>query len=358
MRTGPADTLRVQPMPVAAMLSALRNHPALVREMRYPNFFASVSWLDAVLQYGSPAEAFGLAVFRADELVAMLPLETARNWLGGRDLRCLGYRFFPDPLGLVCAERDLPAAIAALIRYLRSESRWDRLILDFVLPEEAGQWPGKAQQQSQSPYISLPENMEALLAGFRREKRYKLRTKVKRAAEAGLTFTLADTAAEKRRYLDALFQLHGARSSEINRDSSIRHQDVQSLHARLAESCEEALLFALQAEDRFVAVLYGFLSNRRFSFFQIAHDPQFSRLSPGLVILCRIMAHLCETGASEFNFLQGDEAYKYEWTAEVRPLMQVEVGISPVRSKLLAGAGYLRRRAVDNGRALVNALRN
>jgi CelD/BcsL family acetyltransferase involved in cellulose biosynthesis len=357
MRTGPKDALRVQLIPPAAMLSVLRNHPELIREMRYPGFFSSVSWLHVVLQCGNPENAFGLVVLHGNRPVAMLPLETSRNRLGGYDLRYLGYRFFPDPLGLICAERELPDAIAAIMGYLRSGSRWDRLILDFVLPEEAALWPGHAREQSQAPYLNLPPSAEALLAGFKGEKRYKLRSKLKRADQAGLVFTVADTESEKLRYLDALFQLHAVRSSEVGRASSVGHREVQALHARLVENCPDALLFALQSDGRFVAVVYGFVGNARFSFFQIAHDPRFGKLRPGTVIVYRTIAHLCDAGAAEFNFLQGDEPYKFEWTADTRPLMQVEAGLSAVRSKLLAGAMRARRWGVDNGRALVNALR-
>jgi CelD/BcsL family acetyltransferase involved in cellulose biosynthesis len=358
MRVGLAGTLRVEQMPVASMLAVLRNHPVLIQAMRYPNFFASVSWLDTVFQCGSAAEAFALVVYRADVPVAALPLETTCNWLGGSDLRYLGYRFFPDPLGLICAERDLAEATAALTGYLQCQSRWDRLILDFLLPEEAACWSGKLQQQSVAPCLGLPGSIETLLAGFRGEKRYRLRSKAKRAEDAGMTFAVAHTVDEKREYLDALFRLHAVRSSAIGRDSSIRNREVQSLHVRLVGNCDEACLFALQAEGRPVAVLYGFLCSRRFSFFQIAHDPRFDQRRPGTVLLYRTIAWLCEAGAIEFNFLQGDERYKFEWTADARQLLQMEARLSPVRSRLLAGARCLRRWGVDQGKALVNAFRD
>lgn len=357
MPAGPDGALCVRPIPVSGMLSVLREHPLLIQEMRYPGFFCTASWLDAVFQSGNPREAFGLAVFRGDTPIAILPLETTPNWLGGRDLRYLGFRFFPDPLGLICAERELPEASAAVLRYLRRESRWDRLILDFMLPEEAALWPGRSREQSQAPYLSLPQDMETLLADFRGEKRYKLRSKLSRAEKAGLVFSVPDTASEKLRCLEGLFQLHASRSSALGRDSSIADREVQALHAHLVATCTEALLFALQSEGRFVAVLYGFLSNRRFSYFQIAHDPDFGQLRPGTVILYRTIAHLCDAGAVEFNFLQGDERYKYEWTSDTRPLMQVEAGISAVRSKLLTGAVRTRRWGIANGRALAKVLR-
>lgn len=353
-RDGALDVRRV---PVPVMLAVLADHPALAEEMRYPGFFSSVAWLDGVHQSGNAHDAFGLIVSRGETPVAVLPLETSRNWLGGLDLRYLGYRFFPDPLGLICAERDLPEAIAALTGYLRNESRWDRLILDFLLPEEAARWPGKVRQQSKAPYLRLPQTIDTLLADFTGKKRYKLRTKLGRAEKAGLVFTVADTADEKRRYLDALFRVHAARSADIDRDSSIGRQEVHALHARLAETCEEAMLFALQAEGRIVAALYGFLVQRRFSFFQIAHDPHFDELRPGTVILYRTIAHLCTAGASEFNFLQGDERYKYEWTPDSRALVRAEVGISVVRSRLLTSAARARRWGTANSRALGRALR-
>jgi CelD/BcsL family acetyltransferase involved in cellulose biosynthesis len=313
----------------------LRSHPELGSDMVYPNFFGSAGWFDAVIRSGQPHQPFGLAVYRGHQPVALLPLEVTRNPLGGSDFRYLGYRFHPDPIGLICHKDDLPAAAAALTAHLSELRQWDRLILDYILPEEAIHWPGTSRGQSIAPYFPLPPTFDALLAGFNGKKRYKLRAKLRRAEDSGLAMSIAESTAEKARYLDELFRLHEQRSEHVGRDSSLQRPEVERLHQDLVTTCPEAILFGLRSGDRLVAVLYGFLSHKRFSFFQITHDPAFDELRPGTVILAKAIAHLCEAGALEFNFLQGEESYKFEWSTDTRQLIQVRLASRRIRGRLL-----------------------
>lgn len=313
----------------------LRKHPELSDEMLYPNFFASPYWLEAVIRSGDPRHTFGLLVTRDGAPVALLPLEKARNPLGGSDFRYLGYRFHPDPLGLICHREQLPDAIKAIRNHLDHSNDWDRLILDYVLPEECDLWGGELHIQSVAPYLKLPESIDALFSSFNGKKRYKLRTKVRKAEDAGIVFSLAESSADKHQYLDALFNLHIQRSQDIGRKSSLQRSGVKQLHHEVVINSPEALLFALKVQNQFVAILYGFLSHTNFSFFQITHDPKYDELRPGTVILARSIERLCDLGTAEFNFLQGNESYKYEWASDQRNLFQTRLISSRLRPKVL-----------------------
>jgi CelD/BcsL family acetyltransferase involved in cellulose biosynthesis len=62
------------------------------------------------------------------------------------------------------------------------------------------------------------------------------------------------------------------------------------------------------------------------------YDPsQFSHLSPGIVVTARCIEHAISLGRSEFDFLRGDEVYKYRFGAqdtEVRRLLIARPGVS------------------------------
>jgi CelD/BcsL family acetyltransferase involved in cellulose biosynthesis len=356
MNTDTLGSLQVARVDAPSMITILRENPQLVAGMSYPSFFCTHGWLDAVLQASEPKDPFGLVVYRADHPIAVLPLEKTRNWLGGIDLRFLGYRFHPDPLGLICAECDRTQAMAALITYLNDASGWDRLILDWVLPDEASQWPGESRQQSVAPYLTLPANFEALLAGFNGKKRYKLRNKIRRAEEANLEFCVAESTGDKSAYLHALFELHDRRSAAIGRDSSLQRKHVKALHTRLLDSCQEATLLSLKHKNRFIAVTYGFLSHKRFLFYQIAHDPEYNELRPGTVIVAKTISTIQEAGASEFNFLQGNEEYKFEWTSHTRALRRVCIYAPRVRATLLTLVAHARTRLLHGIRKLRSSI--
>jgi CelD/BcsL family acetyltransferase involved in cellulose biosynthesis len=316
----------------------LRRNTNLLDLMKLPTFFASPEWFEALLQTEQDIRCFGLVAYRADALVALLPLQVEQNWCGGQDIRFLGFSFYPDPLALICAEVNRLEAIQAFKQHLSAHPWWDRMILDFVVDEEGLAWGATIRHQAVAPYLELPPTFDSLLNTFNGKKRYKLRNKIKVAEEAGLSFSVAISATQKAEYIEQLFRLHEQRSQRIGRNSSLKRRSVGELHKRLAVYSSCALLFALRKDDRVVAVTYGFLQHDRFFFFQITHDPEFDELRPGTVIVAKTMASVAELGAREFNFLQGDESYKFEWTQSVRNLVCVHWVAPTLRARLIDGA--------------------
>lgn len=352
MNEARTEGLCVERITGAEIVPFMERYPTLHASMSYPSYFCSASWLTVVLGHSRPEKCFGLVVSSHDEPLALLPLESVRNWMGGTDLRCLGHRYHPDPLGLICHGDNLRPAVAAVRGYLKSIRGWDRLILENHLQGESALWSGTSHQQSVAPYLPLSCRYEELLAKFPGKKRYKIRSKVSKAMESELELQVPNSPEARIQFLDALFHLHGLRSDAISRNSSIRVREVEELHRDLVALEPQARLYALKKRERFVAVLYGFLYREIFHFYQIAHDPEFDALRPGTVLLSLSIEAACDAGASEFNFLQGDEAYKFEWTTTVRHLMNVEISAPRVKSKLAA----LARDSGRVGKGLLRAL--
>jgi len=213
---------------------------------------------------------------------------------------------------------------------------WDQLILDNLLPEESKLWAGWRESQSVAPYIPLSCTFEEFLSRFPGKKRYKLRSKIAKARASGIDFHIARSPQEKALFIQALFDLHNRRSAAIARKSSIKGEYVEKFHHDLVTSTAQACLYALKKGDRFVAVLYGFQERDRFHFYQIAHDPEYDSLRPGTVILAFAVELACDSGLIEFNFLQGDEPYKFEWTTTVRHLTRVEFVSPRLKPKAVA----------------------
>ena len=61
------------------------------------------------------------------------------------------------------------------------------------------------------------------------------------------------------------------------------------------------------------------------------YDPmQFRQLSPGIIVTARCIEHAVSLGRSKFDFLRGDEIYKYRFGAqdtEVRRLLIAQPGV-------------------------------
>ena len=54
-------------------------------------------------------------------------------------------------------------------------------------------------------------------------------------------------------------------------------------------------------------------------------DPRFLNLSPGWVLLGHLLKRANEQGRSAFDFMRGDEAYKYQFGAINKNVVQLKI---------------------------------
>ncbi|MGR6997482.1 GNAT family N-acetyltransferase [Yinghuangia aomiensis] len=64
-----------------------------------------------------------------------------------------------------------------------------------------------------------------------------------------------------------------------------------------------------------MGILYGFLWQGTFSYYQTGWDPALARLSLGTVLVAETVAAVRAEGADVFDFLRGAEEYKYRFGA-------------------------------------------
>jgi CelD/BcsL family acetyltransferase involved in cellulose biosynthesis len=76
-------------------------------------------------------------------------------------------------------------------------------------------------------------------------------------------------------------------------------------------------------DDRIIAALYGFEFRGRIFYYLGGFDPQFSKLNPGTLIIGHAIEEAIRDGANEFDFLRGQEKYKYAWGAKERKSFRV-----------------------------------
>jgi GNAT superfamily N-acetyltransferase len=328
--------LAVRLLPAVDLPELLEAHPELGERMLRPSYFCTADWLRAVLHTIDESQCVIAVAMRAATPIAVLPLQRVRTRLGVTELRYLGYAYFPDPLGLVCDWREAPEAIIAIRRFLLALPGWHALVLDFLVPEEAALWGGEARAQSTAPFLLLPPRYDELLQSFAKKKRYKIRAAAAAAADAGMTFGVAQSIDEKRLWLDALFTLHDSRTEVIGRKSTLAGDSVRTLHQALVTQSAAPHLFALNMADRPIAVIYGFLHEDRFAYYQVAHDPAWSELGPGAVLLSHVIEWCCNNGVREFDLLQGRSEYKLRWASGRRDLVRVAIAADRPGAKLIA----------------------
>ena len=80
-------------------------------------------------------------------------------------------------------------------------------------------------------------------------------------------------------------------------------------------------LWFLELDGRAVATWYGWRLGERYAFYNAGFDPELSKLSPGLVLLAKVIESAFAEGARGFDFLLGDESYKSRFADGARSVV-------------------------------------
>lgn len=77
------------------------------------------------------------------------------------------------------------------------------------------------------------------------------------------------------------------------------------------------------AEERATACLFSYVDDEGIYLYNSSYDPELRDASPGVAIVGSALEQACREGLPRFDFLKGDEVYKFRLGAEARPLFEV-----------------------------------
>ena len=260
-----------------------------------------------------------------------------------------GASYHADYATVLADPADLPAVAAAIadalaepapdhadpwdavdLRRLRcGDPAADALADAFVKRAEARGWAVTREQEDVCPVLALEEGIdfEAYLGTLGRKERHEIRRKIRRAEAAGEVRLLrsADPVAD----LDAFVDLHQRRWGEDGLFPPTPGGDQSRLFFRR--------LFELAGGDDTVQLHFLVIGGRRIAagvwlddgaslyFYNAGVDPGARELSPGVVLVARSIGGALAAGRRRFDFLRGDEPYKYEWGAVDEPIQRLLV---------------------------------
>jgi CelD/BcsL family acetyltransferase involved in cellulose biosynthesis len=139
--------------------------------------------------------------------------------------------------------------------------------------------------------------------------------------------------------LSLYFELHGARWQMRGQCGVLHDPAVQAFHRRSAPEllAHGALeLSVLRLDGRPIGASYV-LKRRSAYLYLTGFDPSFSRLSIGSLLIARSIQASIGHGFRQYDFLRGQEAYKYAWGAH--DVQTRELVLQP----LAAGSTYRAR---------------
>jgi CelD/BcsL family acetyltransferase involved in cellulose biosynthesis len=226
-------------------------------------------------------------------------------------------------------EHPQPWDVVDLRRLRTGDPALAALAEAFGRREMANGWTLNVEPEDVAPVAALPAGatIEDYLATLGKKERHEIRRKVRRAEAAGEVHLTAsdDPLADLRAFID----LHQARWGEdgLFPDTEGGAQSrvfFRRLFELLGDGGPLRLAF-LTVAGRRIAACVSFDTGDACLYYNAGVDPEARELSPGVVMIERLVERALERGARRIDFLRGNESYKYEWGAVDEPIQRLLV---------------------------------
>ncbi|HJP89235.1 MAG TPA: GNAT family N-acetyltransferase [Candidatus Limnocylindrales bacterium] len=232
--------------------------------------------------------------------------------------------FATDAIG---PEHDDPWSAIDLRRLRAADPATEAFAAAFGAREMSNGWTLNVEREDVCPVITLPKgaDLDGFLSTLGKKERHEIRRKVRRAEAAGdvLLIDSADRLAD----LDAFIDLHQARWGADGLFPPTPGGD-QSRHffRRLFELADESLHLAfLTVNGERIAAAVFFETQDSILYYNAGVSPEARELSPGVVLLERLVRRAIDDGRCRVDLMRGDEPYKYEWGGVDEPVQRILV---------------------------------
>jgi CelD/BcsL family acetyltransferase involved in cellulose biosynthesis len=301
------------------------------------NIFLSHAWLSSWWSvYGKGSQIYIVAVYdNTEKLMGLLPcyISRARVFPGAagcfNTLRLLGSHSVGSDFLDCVADRDAAKeVISHLCVYLAQNcGDWDvadlndmdvnsSLYLAFKQGLDAGKIREEEHRQA-CPYIELPNDWQSFTAALSKKNKTKIGYYRRLLVRKGIV--ALDTIAEADRVDKAIDDVMALRSSRL-RSKGIKFSPVSDDYLAFHKlACKKLLqqkllhLTFLTVDGKRIAFAYQFRYLDRHFFYQTGFDMEWATQSVGNVLLSFEIERAISSGLRYFEFLRGDEPYKYEW---------------------------------------------
>jgi CelD/BcsL family acetyltransferase involved in cellulose biosynthesis len=291
------------------------------------DIFITPQWQSAWWQvFGRDYELQLISVYDGQELVGIAPLKRREGVLsfnGSPDV-C-------DYMDFIAVKEKEDYVFSQLLEYLE-KTAWRSLELDSLLPgslalrhfvplaKQKG-YRVEIKQTNVSPHLLLPQNWEDYLALLKTKDRHELRRKLRRLEQTQsvnyINIVEKDLLSLAMDNFFKLFQLSNTEKANFMTDK--KSAFFTTMVSSLAEQGNVRLSF-LEINGVRTGTTLCFDYNNDISLYNSAYDPAYSSLSVSLLLKVFNIRDAVEHGKKRFDFLSGNEPYKYDLGGHDVPL--------------------------------------
>ncbi len=242
-----------------------------------------------------------------------------------------------DYLDLIVRREDLARFLAGLLDFLSATPCCANMPLDWYnVPDdsptlaalkaeaEKRRWTFRDEIFRPTPRISLEGGFDAYLSRIDKKQRHEIRRKMRRAAEnpSPVQFHLVEEGSELDSQIEAFLELM---SHDPNKAEFLKPAMREHVAAVIRTAFEHRYLWLafLTIGDVKAAAALNFDYKNKLWGYNSGVSRDFMELSPGWVLLTHQLQWACEHGRAEFDFMRGDEDYKYRFGGVNRHVMRL-----------------------------------
>ncbi|MCL4861147.1 MAG: GNAT family N-acetyltransferase [Caldilineaceae bacterium] len=317
----------------------------LLRRSRFNSLFLTHEWQTTWWRYQGEGELWIIAFRRRDngQLVGIAPFYrvTYQNgpFAGKTKLNLVGCIEISDYLDIIIAKEWEDPVYRSLLVWLQSDAapQWDMVDL-CNLPEasqtyqtlpqlyESAGLRVEVKQDDTAPQFRLPLRYEEYLEQqVDKKQRHEIRRKQRRAErETEVGFYIVGKEHSLEAEVDDFIALQQASRPDKAAFMTPEMRRFFTAAARAMADAGYLRLCFLTLNGEKAATLFAFQYDRRFWLYNSGYDPDaHAQLSPGWVILAYSIQYAIAAGCQVFDFMQGDEEYKYRFAGEDYKVMRV-----------------------------------
>ncbi len=285
--------------------------------------------------------------FRSGEgkrLVGIAPLYFVRDDRGRVVVREIGCRDVSDYLDLIIEQGQEESVYGALLDYLEQEAPpWDLVDLCNIPQEsltfgrlrelaEARGYQTLVEVEDVCPLIDLPATWDEYLMMLSKRQRHEVRRKLRKAdAEVETRFFVVGPDQDLQEAMETFIELHQKSTPEKDQFMDPQMQGFFFDVAQVLQRQGWLQLCFVEMDGVPAASLLNFDYGGDILVYNSGYDPdQFRHLSPGIIVTARSIEQAIALGRRRFDFLRGDEVYKYRFGAhdtKVRRLLIARPGV-------------------------------
>jgi CelD/BcsL family acetyltransferase involved in cellulose biosynthesis len=178
--------------------------------------------------------------------------------------------------------------------------------------------------QEVSVYLDLPRGWDDFLAELDSKDRHELRRKMRRLERESSFEIGEEQEGNLDERMDAFFNLYRkSRKDKAEFMTPKMEEYFREIALRFREKGWLSLPF-IRAGGKDAAAYFSFRYQGVEYVYNSGYDPEYARLSPGIILAAGCIRRAMERGTTIFHFLRGQEGYKYHLGGKEERIYQIE----------------------------------